>query len=88
MLLLDECTWGLDPHIAEKIRGIIKLQKKHSSILFTSHNMLEVERLCDRVAFIQNGKIKWCCSPEKIKDLYKKKSLEEVFIKMMKDDSE
>jgi len=59
VLLLDECTVGLDPDVAAKTRIIIKnLQKKNkTTILFTSHIMHEVEELCNRIAFMSNGKI-------------------------------
>ncbi|MFA6888865.1 MAG: ABC transporter ATP-binding protein [Candidatus Woesearchaeota archaeon] len=58
LLLMDEPTVGLDIEIAIKIRGIIKeLKKKGYTILLTTHNMLEVEELCDRIALINQGKI-------------------------------
>ena len=59
VLLLDECTVGLDPDIADHTRRIIKdLQKNQkTTILFTSHVMHEVEQLCDRIAFLNHGRI-------------------------------
>lgn len=59
MLLMDEPTASLDPDIVFKIIKLIKeLQEREKiSILFTSHNMDEVARLCDRVAFLAKGKI-------------------------------
>ncbi|MBW7956092.1 ABC transporter ATP-binding protein [Patescibacteria group bacterium] len=59
MILMDEPTASLDPDIVHKIIQLIKeLQEKEKvSILFTSHNMEEVARLCDRVAFLAKGKI-------------------------------
>jgi ABC-2 type transport system ATP-binding protein len=59
MLLMDEPTASLDPDIVNKIIHLIKqLQEREKvSILFTSHNMQEVARLCDRVSFLQRGKI-------------------------------
>ena len=59
MLLMDEPTASLDPDIVNKIIDLIKeLQTKEKlSILFTSHNMDEVTRLCDRVAFLEKGNI-------------------------------
>ena len=58
-MFLDECTVGLDPDIADKTRKIIKNYQKQNdcTILFTSHYMQEVEELCDRIAFMSNGKI-------------------------------
>ena len=59
LLFLDECTVGLDPDMAEITRTMI--EKYHAktgcTIIFTSHYMQEVEKLCDRVAFVDQGKI-------------------------------
>lgn len=59
LLLLDEPTLSLDPEIAHKIRHILRhiTKEKGLSILYTSHNMAEVEALCDRVIFLNHGKI-------------------------------
>lgn len=59
LLLMDEPTASLDPDIAKKTVELIRtLQKKEGvSMLYTSHNMEEVERLCDRVIFLDHGKI-------------------------------
>ena len=82
VLLLDECTVGLDPHLADKTRKIVKSLKKSTTMVFTSHNMQEVEQLCDRIAFLQQGKLIWTGTSEKLKSVHKKKTLEEVFIKL------
>ncbi len=58
LLLMDEPTVGLDIEIAIKIRALIKeLQTQGYTILLTTHNMLEVEELCDRIGLINNGKL-------------------------------
>lgn len=58
LLLMDEPTVGLDVDIAIKMRGIIKrLKQQGYTILLTTHNMFEVEELCDRIALIRQGKI-------------------------------
>lgn len=59
LLLMDEPTASLDPDIAHKVvEVILTLQKKEGvSILYTSHNMDEVERICDSVMFLDHGKI-------------------------------
>lgn len=59
VLLLDEPTASLDPDIAKYLRDFILEERKEYkvSMLFTSHNMREVEEICDRVIFINNGKI-------------------------------
>ncbi len=58
LLILDEPTVGLDIEAAINIRSIIKaLRKQGRTILLTTHNMFEAEELCDRIAFINHGKI-------------------------------
>lgn len=59
LVLLDEPTASLDPDIADKVRKYLLLsqEKFKTTILFTSHNMAEVEEICDRVVFINHGKI-------------------------------
>jgi ABC-2 type transport system ATP-binding protein len=69
ILLLDEATIGLDPDIAHEIRNIIKNLK--TTILFTSHNMEEVEELCGRVAFLSKGTILKMDTPQNLTRLIK-----------------
>jgi ABC-2 type transport system ATP-binding protein len=66
LLLLDEPTASLDPDIAEKIREYIlgERQRRGLSILITSHNMTEVEEMCDRVVFLNHGKVLAVDTPE------------------------
>ena len=59
VLFLDEPTASLDPDIAHKIRALLKDEQRSSglSILYTSHNMREMEEMSDRIIFLQRGKI-------------------------------
>ena len=59
VMLLDEPTASLDPDVAKYIRNFIleTREKQNISVVFTSHNMSEVEEICDRVIFLQRGKI-------------------------------
>ena len=59
IVLLDEPTASLDPDIAQDVRNFILEQRKEKniSVLFTSHNMAEVEELCNRIIILKNGKI-------------------------------
>lgn len=59
VLLLDEPTASLDPEIAIKVREFLKKEKQeyNVSMLFTSHNMSEVEEMCDRIIILDHGKI-------------------------------
>jgi len=67
ILFFDEPTAGLDPQARHNIWDVIKLaQKKGKTIFFTTHYMEEAERLCDRVAIIDYGKIIATDSPDKL----------------------
>ncbi|MBI3301705.1 MAG: ABC transporter ATP-binding protein [Deltaproteobacteria bacterium] len=81
LLLLDECTLGLDPDIAEKTRRALKefQRGKQTTILFTSHNMNEVEELCGRIAFLSKGEILRIDTAERIKRLIPQQILEVRF---------
>lgn len=59
LLLLDEPTASLDPDVAQKVRDFLKKEQKEFgvSMLLTSHNMAEVEQLCDRVIFLHKGNV-------------------------------
>ncbi|MDI6839814.1 MAG: ABC transporter ATP-binding protein [bacterium] len=72
ILLVDEPTLGLDPSFARFIRSFIKneLNKKlKKTILLTTHYMEEADELCDRVAFMNDGKIKAIDTPQNLKDM-------------------
>ena len=68
VLLLDEPTASLDPDVANFIRKFLlkDRQKFQTSIVFTSHNMAEVEEVCDRVVFINHGKVAANDTPENL----------------------
>lgn len=80
-LLLDEPTASLDPDIAQKVRQILKRihKQKNISILYTSHNMAEVEEVCHRVIFLQNGRIVASDTPAKLKEQIRDYHLELSF---------
>src|SRR3954471_1583219 len=82
LLLLDEPTASLDPDSADWIRQHLIAYRKanNATILLASHNMLEVERLCDRVIIMKRGRIEDDDSPDKIMLRYNRASLEEVFL--------
>jgi len=87
VLFLDEPTASLDPDIADKVRTALKrLQREQGvSIVYTSHNMREVEILCDRVLFISRGKAVAQGSPREVVERANGASLEEVFIAIARD---
>lgn len=84
LLLLDEPTASLDPDIADRTRQMfLKIQKeKGIAILYTSHNMAEVEEICDRVIFINHGEIQAEGTPDELIAKYGKSDLNDVFLHM------
>ncbi|MGJ4993131.1 ABC transporter ATP-binding protein [Bradyrhizobium sp. HKCCYLS3077] len=82
LLLLDEPTASLDPDTADWVRGHLERYRKRrgATILLASHNMLEVERLCDRVIIMKRGRIEDDDSPAQIMARYNRTSLEDVFL--------
>lgn len=84
LLMLDEPTASLDPDIADKVRKLIRRVQRDSkiSIVYTSHNMRDIEEVCDRVVFMDRGKIIREGSPSEIKEAFAEDSLENVFIRI------
>jgi ABC-2 type transport system ATP-binding protein len=85
LAILDEPTSGLDVLHAYHVREIIKRYVKEQgvTVLLSSHNMLEVEHLCDRVALINEGKIVAEGKPQELKEKFESANLEEVFAKVV-----
>jgi ABC-2 type transport system ATP-binding protein len=79
---LDEPTLGLDPNFSRQIRIQIRelSEKQGKTVLLTTHYMDEADQLCDRVAFINNGKIVAVDTPNKLKAMVKDKELVEIAI--------
>lgn len=82
LLFLDEPTASLDPDIADRLRKFLKkIQKEQGlTILYTTHNMHEVDELCDRAIFINEGKIITEGTPDALKKKFGLKDLNDVFI--------
>jgi ABC-2 type transport system ATP-binding protein len=85
LAVLDEPTSGLDVLHSFHVREIIKqyVKKQGVTVLLSSHNMLEVEYLCERVALVNRGKIVAEGSPEELKAKNRVDNLEEVFAKVV-----
>lgn len=81
LLLLDEPTSSLDPDIAEKMREILKEihRTRNISMLYTSHNMAEIEKMCSRVIFLSSGEIVANDTPEKLTRLIPNHQLRVTF---------
>ncbi|WP_439572254.1 ABC transporter ATP-binding protein [Phreatobacter sp.] len=82
VLLLDEPTASLDPDTADWIRSHLEAyrDRRGATILLASHNMAEVERLCDRVVMLRQGRIVDDASPRELLARYGRSTLEDVFL--------
>ena len=85
LAILDEVTSGLDVINAYEIREVIRqIAKGGVTVIMSSHNMFEVDMLCDRVGMIDQGNLIEVGTPEELKKKYGKDSLEEVFVTAVK----
>jgi ABC-2 type transport system ATP-binding protein len=82
LLLLDEPTASLDPDIADRVRKLLRrLQReKGLAVLYTSHNMRDIEEVCDRMVFLHGGKVIAEGAPAEVQARFRKNSLEDLFI--------
>ena len=92
LLLLDEPTASLDPKISWQTRELLLKvrQEEHTTILYTSHNMAEIEKMCDRIIFLNHGRLVANGTPIEItkailQEERKEPALEEVFFRVVKD---
>jgi len=90
ILFLDEPTASLDPDIGDYVRSYIESYKSKNkiTILLASHNMAEVERLCDSIIMMKNGKIIDEGTCEEIIKKHGRKNLEETFLKLARSNDE
>ncbi len=82
VLLLDEPTASLDPDTADWVRSRLEdyRRARNATVLLASHNMTEVERLCERVIIMKKGRIEDDDTPERLLSRYGRETLEEVFL--------
>ena len=82
VLLLDEPTASLDPDTADWVRARLERYRSErgATILLASHNMAEVERLCERVIMMKLGRIEDDDTPQRLLTRYGRETLEEVFL--------
>jgi sodium transport system ATP-binding protein len=81
VLILDEPSSGLDVIVAQKIHQYITdLKNKGKTIIFSSHNMGEVEKICDRIGIINNGKLLTAGTINELRGISGKYYMEEIFI--------
>ncbi len=87
ILFLDEPTASLDPDIVNKIKAFLKEYQRTASlsILYTSHNMREMEEMSNRIIFLQHGRIVAEGTADQIIQRYGQRDLEEVFLKIARE---
>ena len=87
LLLLDEPTASLDPDTGDVVRGYLEQYRKESgaTIVLASHNMAEVERLCDHVLMMRAGRIVDRGAPRQLISRYGRRTMEEVFLDIARD---
>ncbi len=84
ILFLDEPTASLDPDIADKTRTLLKSirNKSNMTILYTSHNMKEMQEISDRIIFLNRGQIIASGPPQDVLREFEEKNLEDLFLKV------
>ncbi|MCH7227473.1 ABC transporter ATP-binding protein [Haloferula sp. A504] len=89
LLLLDEPTASLDPDIADKVRKLVRRiqRERHPAILYTSHNMRDIEEVCDRVLFLHEGRILAEGTASELTQRFAGRDLDEVFIKIARSET-
>jgi ABC-2 type transport system ATP-binding protein len=87
LLLLDEPTASLDPSAAQAARARVQALARHGEcgILWTSHNMYEVQDVCDRVLFLSRGRILLAGDPKRLPHEHGASTLEELFIRIARE---
>jgi ABC-2 type transport system ATP-binding protein len=88
LLVLDEPTASLDPDVAMRVRNGLQAlcRDEGTTLLVTSHNMVEVERMCDRVVFIASGRIVADGTPADVASAFGGADLESVFLRLAAQD--
>jgi ABC-2 type transport system ATP-binding protein len=86
VLLLDEPTASLDPDTADWVRGRLERYRRErgTTILLASHNMTEVERMCERVIMLKRGRVEDDDTPSRLLARYGRQTLEEVFLDIVR----
>lgn len=90
LLLLDEPTASLDPDTADRLREYIRsyCQREGATILLASHNMREVEKMCDQVLMMKKGRIVDSGAPQHLTQKYGQRDMEDVFLHLARRDED
>jgi ABC-type multidrug transport system ATPase subunit len=85
ILILDEPTLGVDVMSAREIRNmIVDYARAGRTVILSTHNMWEAERLCTHVGIISEGKMRYVGKREDLEKLYEEKEFEEIFLRMVR----
>jgi ABC-2 type transport system ATP-binding protein len=89
VLFLDEPTASLDPDIADKTRRLLLRTRSERgvTIFYTSHNMQEMEELCDRIIFLHRGRIIAMDTPKAVMERFGRTNLEQLFLMVAREES-
>ena len=88
IIILDEPTVALDPHVRRQLWDLILgLKQKGVTIILTTHYLDEAEALADRVCILDRGRVKLIETPTHLKSFYGKATLEDVFLKIMNEEA-
>jgi ABC-2 type transport system ATP-binding protein len=89
LLVLDEPTASLDPDVAHRVRVGLEetCEADGSALLVTSHNMTDVERICERVVFLSSGRVVADGSPAEVAHQFGRANLEEVFLHLASEET-
>lgn len=84
LAILDELTSGLDVISAHQIRKVVRdVARGGMTVIVSSHNMLEVELICDRIALVDQGKLVELGTPNDLKARYDAANIEDVFVRVV-----
>jgi sodium transport system ATP-binding protein len=84
VLVFDEPTLGLDVLVARSVQeNVLKLRAQGKCIIYSTHIMREVEKLCDRVAIISRGKIQTSGTLDELRQRHEQQDLEELFFRLV-----
>lgn len=89
IIILDEPTVGLDPQSRRMVwKYILNLKEEGKTIILTTHYLDEADILSDRICVIANGSVKALQTPQKLKEIWKSKNQEDIFLELVKEKNE
>jgi ABC-2 type transport system ATP-binding protein len=89
LIIMDEPTVGLDPKLRRSLwKYILDLKDEGKTIILTTHYLDEADILSDRICVIDEGKMKALEKPSKLKEIWKSKNLEDIFLELIKEKEE